>query len=48
MEFFPLWSSEEERRIKVNWVAVLSCAGSLLFSVAIWAGVYRAVEILAR
>jgi hypothetical protein len=44
MEPSPMLSSES----RVNWLAILSYTGSLLFSVTIWAFVFRAVEHLAR
>ena len=48
MEPFPMWIRESHGNMHVNWVAILACTGSLLFSLAIWAGVYSAVEHLAR
>jgi len=35
-------------RIQWNWVAILSHAGSLVVSLAIWAGVIRMIEYLVR
>jgi hypothetical protein len=48
MDFFPLWVRETEKRPKVNWVAILSIPASLIYSVAIWTGIIRAVAHLAR
>lgn len=33
---------------RLNWVAILSYTGSLAVSLAIWVGVFRAIEHFAR
>ena len=33
---------------KVNWIAIASYAGSLAVSMAIWAGLFKAVQHLIR
>ena len=33
---------------KINWIAIASYAGSLVLSVAIWAGLFKAVQHLVR
>jgi hypothetical protein len=46
MERFPTQIRERDRHTQVNWVAILTFAGSLLYSLTIWIGVFRAVEHL--
>jgi hypothetical protein len=48
MEPSPMWIREEDRSVQWNWVAILAYAGSLLVSLAAWAGVIRAVQHLVR
>ena len=45
-----MWIRENEKCIGVqlNWVAILSFAGSLTVSLAIWTGVFRAVQHLVK
>jgi hypothetical protein len=43
-----MWIRESERLVQVNWIALISYAGSVVVSLAIWAGVIRAVEHLVR
>jgi hypothetical protein len=43
-----MWIREEDRSVQWNWVAILAYAGSLLVSLAAWAGVIRAVQHLVR
>jgi len=33
---------------KINWIAIASYAGSLAVSMAIWAGLFKAVQHLMR
>jgi hypothetical protein len=37
-----------KRVVALNWTAILSCAGSLVISLAIWAGLIRAVQHLVK
>ncbi len=45
-----MWTRESEKGVRVqwNWIAILSYAGSLAVSLAIWMGLFRAVEHLLR
>ena len=49
-EPFPMWIRENEKCIGVqwNWVAIISYAGSLVVSLAIWRGLFLAVEHLVK
>jgi hypothetical protein len=35
---------ESKRFVEINWAAILSYTGSLAVSLAVWAGVIRAVQ----
>lgn len=39
---------DQEQPTQLNWTAILSYGGSLAVSVAIWFGVIRAVQYLAK
>ena len=39
---------ERKRVIEFNWTAILSYTGSLAVSLAIWAGLIRAVQHLVK
>ena len=45
-----MWIRENEKCIGVqwNWVAIISYAGSLAVSLAIWTGLFRAVAHLVK
>ncbi len=45
-----MWTRESEKCVRPqwNWIAILSYAGSLAVSLAIWTGLFRAVEHLLR
>jgi len=43
-----MWIRASEKFVHWNWTAILSYSGSLIVSLAIWAGVIRAVEHLIR
>jgi len=43
-----MWRNDTEEVTRTNWVAVLSFAGSAVFSMAIWVAVIRAVERIAK
>jgi hypothetical protein len=49
-EPFSMWIRENEKCIGVqwNWVAIISYAGSLAVSLAIWRGLFLAVEHLVK
>jgi hypothetical protein len=40
--------SDGEKCVQWNWIAVFSYTASLLVSLAIWSGVFRAVEHLVK
>ncbi len=37
-----------EEPVRLNWTAILSIGGSLVASLAMWAGLIRAIQVLAR
>jgi hypothetical protein len=39
---------ERKKVVEVNWTAILSYTGSLAVSLAIWAGLIRIMQHLAR
>jgi hypothetical protein len=43
-----MWIRESDRHVHWNWIAILSYSASLVVSVAIWRGLFRAVERLVR
>ena len=43
-----MWTREPERRTHLNWTAIFSLTASLAFSLAIWRGLFRAVEHLMK
>jgi hypothetical protein len=45
-----MWIRENEKCVEGhwNWIAIVSYAGSLAVSLAIWTGVFRAVELLVK
>jgi len=47
-EVSPMWMREPEERVEWNWTAIVSYAASLVFSLAIWRGLFRAIEHLAK
>src|SRR5258708_7940263 len=46
----PMWIHESDRYVhrNWNWIAIFSYAASLVVSLAIWTGVFRAVEHLVK
>ncbi len=42
-----MWHNDTEET-HLNWVAILSFAGSAVFSFAIWVGLIRAAQLLVR
>ncbi len=43
-----MWTREPDRRVHWNWTVILSYAASLALSLAIWGGLFRAVEHLVK
>jgi len=43
-----MWSNERRRCDQRKWVVIFSYSVSLAVSVAIWTGVFRAVQYLAK
>jgi hypothetical protein len=45
-----MWIRENEKSIDLqwNWIAIISYAGSLAVSLAIWTGLFRAVGHLLK
>ncbi|HEX9110692.1 MAG TPA: hypothetical protein VF845_04390 [Terriglobales bacterium] len=39
---------EKERFVQPNWIAILSYTGSLVVSLAIWAGLFRVVGYFVK
>lgn len=43
-----MWHEETEESIHLNWIAILSLTGSIAGSLAIWVGLFRAVQHFVR
>jgi hypothetical protein len=43
-----MWIRESERCAHLNWIAIFSYSASLVLSLAIWGGLFRAAERLMR
>jgi hypothetical protein len=43
-----MWHDETEESIHLNWTAILSLAGSIVGSLAIWIGLFRAVHYFVK
>jgi hypothetical protein len=43
-----VWQDETEEAVHLNWVPILSFAGSVVCSLAIWVGLYRLVEYVVK
>jgi hypothetical protein len=43
-----MWIRESDTSVHCNWVAIFSYTASLVVSLAIWKGVFRAVGYLVR
>jgi hypothetical protein len=43
-----MWIRESERYVQWNWIAIFSYTASLAVSLAIWTGIFRAVERLVK
>ena len=44
----PMWIRESESCVQWNWIAIFSYAASLAVSLAIWGGLFRAVQFLVK
>jgi len=43
-----MWRPETEEPMHLNWVAICSFTGSVVLSMAIWVGLFRAYERLVK
>lgn len=43
-----MWTGEPKEDVHWNWTAIVSYAASLALSLAIWTGLFRAIEHLAK
>jgi hypothetical protein len=43
-----MWIRESERYVHWNWIAIFSYSASLVVSLAIWRGLFRAVGYLVK
>jgi hypothetical protein len=43
-----MWRDHAEETIRLNWTAILSIAGSLAVSLALWAGLIRVVALFVK
>jgi hypothetical protein len=43
-----MWIRESEQYLHLNWIAIFSYTASLALSLAIWRGLFVAVERLVR
>ncbi len=43
-----MWTREPEKHLHWNWTVIFSYAASLAISLAIWRGLFRAVERLVK
>jgi hypothetical protein len=43
-----MWIRESERYVQPNWIAIFSYTASLAVSLAIWRGLFRAVQFLVK
>jgi hypothetical protein len=43
-----MWIRGSEKRVHWNWIAIVSYTASLAVSLAIWRGLFRAVEHLVK
>jgi hypothetical protein len=43
-----MWIHEGEQYVQLNWIAIFSYTASLAVSLAIWRGLFLAVERLVR
>ncbi len=43
-----MWIRESEKSLHWNWIAILSYTASLAVSLAIWRGLFRAVQLLIK
>ena len=43
-----MWRDHADEPIRLNWTAILSIAGSIAVSVALWAGLIRVVALVVK
>jgi hypothetical protein len=43
-----MWIRESGRSVHYNWIAIFSYTASLVVSLAIWKGLFRAVQFLVK
>jgi hypothetical protein len=43
-----MWIRESDRYVQWNWIAIFSYTASLAVSLAIWRGLFRAIERLVK
>ena len=43
-----MWIRESDRSIQYNWIAIVSYTASLAVSLAIWKGLFRAIQFLVK
>jgi hypothetical protein len=43
-----MWRPDADEHVHLNWVAILSLTGSVVVSMAIWIGLFRAYQLLVR
>jgi len=43
-----MWQEQSNETIHLNWVAILSLTGSIAGSLAIWIGLFRAVQYFVK
>jgi hypothetical protein len=43
-----MWRPETEEPMHLNWVAIFSFTGSVVVSMTIWVGLFRAYQHLVR
>lgn len=43
-----MWIRESEKYVHLNWIAIFSYTASLAVSLAIWTGLFRAVQFFVK
>ena len=43
-----MWHDETEEQVHLNWTAIFALAGSIVGSLAIWIGLFRAVQFFVK
>ena len=44
----PMFHDQPPESVQLNWTAILSFTGSVAVSLAIWVGLFRAIEYFTR